>query len=37
LHVEFALGDKGSHAISATLEDNNGGSFTTSISVTVAL
>lgn len=37
LHVEFPQGDKGSHTITATLEDNNGGSFTTSIGVTVAL
>jgi len=37
LHVEFPVGDKGSHTISATLEDNNGGVFTTSIGVTVAL
>jgi len=37
LHVEFPSGDKGSHTITATLEDNNGGSFSTSIGVTVAL
>lgn len=37
LHVEFPEGDKGSHTITATLEDNNGGSFSTSIGVTVAL
>lgn len=37
LHVEFPNGDKGSHTITATLEDNNGGSFTTSIGVTVGL
>lgn len=37
LHVEFPQGDKGSHTITATLEDNNGGSFSTSIGVTVAL
>lgn len=37
LHVEFPAGDKGSHTISATLEDNNGGTHTTSITVTVAL
>lgn len=36
-HVEFPVGDKGSHTISVTLEDNNGGSFTTSIGVTVSL
>lgn len=37
LHVEFPQGDKGSHTITATLEDNNGATHTTSISVTVAL
>ena len=37
LHVEFPNGDKGSHTITATLEDNNGGSFNSSIGVTVAL
>lgn len=37
LHVEFPQGDKGSHTITATLEDNNGGTFSTSIGVTVAL
>ncbi|MDO8618996.1 MAG: PBP1A family penicillin-binding protein [Candidatus Daviesbacteria bacterium] len=37
LHVEFSVGDKGSHTISATLEDNNGATFTTSISVTASL
>ncbi len=37
LHVEFPQGDKGSHTITVTLEDNNGGSFSTSIGVTVAL
>ena len=37
LHVEFPSGDKGSHTISVTLEDNNGGIFSTSIGVTVAL
>ncbi|MDO8570513.1 MAG: penicillin-binding protein [Candidatus Daviesbacteria bacterium] len=36
-HVEFPVGDKGSHTISVTLEDNNGGSFTTSIGVTALL
>ena len=36
-HIEFPAGDKGSHTITVTLEDNNGGSFTTSIGVTVAL
>lgn len=36
-HVEFPSGDKGSHTITATLEDNNGGTFSTSIGVTVAL
>ena len=37
LHVEFPQGDKGSHTITVTLEDNNGGSFSSSIGVTVAL
>ncbi|MBI2021734.1 penicillin-binding protein [Candidatus Daviesbacteria bacterium] len=37
LHVEFPVGDKGSHTITATLEDNNGGTFSTSVGVTVAL
>ncbi len=37
LHVEFPEGDKGSHTITVTLEDNSGGSFSTSIGVTVAL
>jgi len=37
LHVEFSPGDKGSHTITVTLEDNNGGSFSTSIGVTVSL
>lgn len=37
LHVEFPQGDKGSHTITVTLEDNNSGSFSTSIGVTVAL
>lgn len=37
LHVEFPEGDRGSHTITATLEDNSGGSFSTSIGVTVAL
>lgn len=37
LHVEFPAGDKGSHTITVTLEDNNGGSFSSSIGVTVAL
>lgn len=36
-HVEFPVGDKGSHTITVTLEDNNGGSFSNSIGVTVAL
>ncbi len=36
-HVEFPNGDKGSHNISVTLEDNNGASHSTSIGVTVAL
>ncbi len=37
LHVEFPAGDKGSHTITVTLEDNNGGSFSSSIGVTVSL
>lgn len=37
LHVEFPDGDKGSHTINATLEDNNGANFSTAISVTVSL
>lgn len=37
LHVEFPVGDKGSHTVTATLEDNSGGTFSTSIGVTVAL
>lgn len=37
LHVEFPEGDKSSHTITATLEDNSGGSFSTAIGVTVAL
>lgn len=37
LHVEFPQGDKGSHTITVTLEDNNGGTFSHSIGVTVAL
>lgn len=37
LHVEFPSGDHGSHTITATLEDNNGQSFSTSIGVNVAL
>ncbi len=37
LHVEFPVGDKGSHTITVTLEDNNGGIFSSSIGVTVAL
>jgi len=37
LHVEFPVGDKGSHTISATLEDNNGATHTATIGVTVAL
>lgn len=37
LHVEFPAGDKGSHTITITLEDNNGGTFSSSIGVTVAL
>ncbi len=37
LHVEFPPGDKSSHTITVTLEDNNGASFSSSIGVTVAL
>ncbi len=37
LHAEFPSGDKGSHTITATLEDNNGASFSTSIGVTISL
>ncbi len=37
LHVEFPKGDKGSHTITVSLEDNNGANFSTSIGVTVAL
>ncbi len=37
LHVEFPKEDKGSHTITVTLEDNNGGTFSSSIGVTVAL
>lgn len=37
LHVEFPQGDRGSHTITVTLEDNNGASHTHSIGVTVAL
>ncbi len=37
LHVEFPQGDHGSHTITVTLVDNNGGSFSTSIGVTVSL
>lgn len=37
LHVEFPSGDHSSHTITATLEDNAGASFSTSIGVTVAL
>ncbi len=36
-HVEFPNGDKGSHTITVTLEDNNSGNFTSSIGVTVSL
>ncbi len=37
LHVEFPQGDKGSHTITVTLEDNNGAQHSTFIGVTVAL
>lgn len=36
-HVEFPQGDRGSHTITVTLEDNNGSSFSSSIGVTVSL
>ena len=36
-HVEFPAGDRGSHTITVTLEDNNGASFSSSIGVTVTL
>ncbi len=36
-HVEFPEGDKGSHTITVTLEDNNGANFSASIGVTVNL
>lgn len=36
-HVEFPDGDKGSHTITVTLEDNSGGQHSASIGVTVAL
>ncbi|MBI2595798.1 penicillin-binding protein [Candidatus Daviesbacteria bacterium] len=36
-HVEFPEGDKGSHNITVTLEDNSGGVFSSSVGVTVAL
>ena len=37
LHVEFPIGDRGSHTITVTLEDNNGANHSASILVTVAL
>ncbi len=37
LHVEFPSGDRSSHTITVTLEDNSGASFSTSIGVTVSL
>lgn len=37
LHVEFPQNDKGSHTITVSLEDNNGGTFSSAIGVTVAL
>jgi 1A family penicillin-binding protein len=37
LHVEFPNGDRGSHTITVTLEDNGGATFSTSIGVTVSL
>ena len=37
LHVEFPSGDRGSHTITATLEDNSGQSHATSIGITISL
>lgn len=37
LHVEFPIGDRGSHTITVTLEDQNAQTFSSSIGVTVAL
>lgn len=37
LHVEFPVGDRGSHTITVTLEDNNGQTHSHAIGVTVAL
>lgn len=37
MHVEFPVGDKGSHTITVTLEDNNGQTHSHAIGVTVAL
>ncbi len=37
VHIEFPPGDRGSHTITVTLEDNGGGSFSSSIGVTVNL
>lgn len=37
LHVEFPEGDRGSHTITVTLEDNNGAQHSSSVGVTVAL
>jgi 1A family penicillin-binding protein len=37
VHIEFPPGDRGSHTITVTLEDNSGGSFSSSIGVTVNL
>lgn len=37
LHVEFPQGDRSSHTITVSLEDNNGAQHSTSIGVTVAL
>lgn len=37
LHVEFPIGDKDSHIITVTLEDNNGQTHSSTIGVTVSL
>ncbi len=37
IHLEFPEGDRGSHTIEVTLEDNDGKTFTHTIGVTIAL